>query len=464
MGKQVVDSVLVARYLLPMAPDETVVLENHAVVMDAGLILGVLPVDEADEMYEPRERIERLDHVVLPGLINAHTHTGMTLMRGRGDDQPLLEWLHETVWPIETAFASSPEFSEDGALLSVAEMLRGGITSFSDMYWFPEAAAKVALKSGMRAVIGMIIIGFPSAYATTPDDYIEKGHAVRDKYAHEPTLHFTYAPHAPYTVPDEVWEKLQMLSSTTGAQIHTHLHETKEECVASLSLQRDDPACHMSDHCIHPIANFDRMGLLTPNLVAAHMIHLTDDEIALCAARGVHVAHCASSNAKLASGFCPVHKLLAAGVNVALGTDSAASNNSLNMFGEMRMAALVAKNMAGDARVVPASTALKMATINAARALGISDVTGSLEIGKAADCIAVEVETHAGNTPLFNVHSALVYAGNREDVTDVFVNGEILVREKKLVKISQEDVLKRTAFWKAKIKELFPKPQKTASK
>lgn len=453
-----VDTVIQAGWVLPVCPDETVALENHAVVVRDGKILDILPTEEADTKYTAKEVLDRSSSIVMPGMINVHTHTGMTLMRGMADDLPLLKWLHEIIWPIEGAFASE-EFCEDGALLAAAEMIRGGVTCFSDMYWFPAAGARAAIRTGMRAIIGMILIEYPSGYAETVDDYISRGHEVLERYKDEPRLRFSYAPHAPYTVATQTWKKLKELSETRNIAIHTHLHETKDECVASGLLDRINPACHLSENECHPIEDFKRMGLLSPRLVAAHMVHLTDEEIALCAEKGVHIAHCPSSNSKLASGFCLVHKLLKAGVNIGLGTDSACSNNSLSLLDEMKLTALNTKNLAGDATVLPASMAIRMATINGARAFGIDDITGSLEVGKSADLISIDVQTHAGNSPIFDAHSAVVYAASREDVSDVMVDGKFLLKEKKYCTLDIADTLKRTKYWSTKIMEQFPKKQ-----
>lgn len=451
------DTVIHAGWVLPVCPDETVVLENHSVVVNEGTILDILPTEEAKSKYDGDLVLDRTSSVIMPGLINVHTHTGMTLMRGRADDLPLLKWLHEIVWPIEGAFASKEEFCEDGALLAAAEMIRGGVTCFSDMYWYPAAGARVALRTGMRAIIGMILIEYPSAYAQNVDEYIERGHEVYERYKDEPRLRFTYAPHAPYTVATAAWKRLKELSESRNIPVHTHLHETKAECIASGLLDRDNPACHLSENGCHPLEDFRRMDLLSPKLIAAHMVHLTDDEIELCAENGVHIAHCPSSNSKLASGFCPVHKLLKAGVNVGLGTDSACSNNSLSLLDEMKLTALNTKNLAGDPTILPASMAIRMATINGARAFGIDDVTGSLEVGKSADLISVDMHTHAGNSPIFDAHSAVVYASAREDVNDVMVEGKFLLQEGKYRTLDIEDTLKRMNYWRAKIMEQFPK-------
>ncbi|KAI0565332.1 TRZ/ATZ family protein [Gracilaria domingensis] len=436
-----VDTEIRAKWVLPIAPDENVALYQHSVIVSHGKILDILPSQEADEKYNPTERVERPNSIILPGLINAHTHSGMTVMRGRADDQPLLKWLHETVWPIEQAMACEEEFCEDGALLAAAEMIRGGVTCFSDMYFFPAAGVKAALRAGIRAVIGIVFLQFPSGHNAFQD---------------QPLIHFTYAPHAPYTVSSKTWIRLKDLSNEKGIPIHTHLHETIDECTASRVLDRTNPACHTSEEMCHPIEDFNRKGILDSNFIGAHMVHLTDSEIALCAEKGVHVAHCPTSNAKLASGFCPVHKLIKAGVNVAIGTDSACSNNSLDMLAEVKMAALLAKCVAGDPTLVPAPMALRMATINGARAFGLEEITGSLEIGKSADLICIDVETHAGNSPVYCPHSAVVYAASREDVTDVMVAGNFILREKLHCTLDLDDVLRRADYWKTRIIKDIP--------
>ena len=445
-----------AGWVLPVHPDPTVSLENHSILIKDDKILDILPTAAAADMYSPATFIDRTSSIVMPGLINAHTHTGMTLMRGRADDLPLLKWLHDVVWPIEGAFASKEEFCEDGAMLAAAEMIRGGITCFSDMYWYPAAAARVTVRTGMRAVIGMVLIEYPSAYAKGVDEYIAKGHDIMQQFQDEDRITFSYAPHAPYTVATETWKKLGELSQKNGVFIHTHLHETREECSASCALDRSHPACHLSENKCHPVEDFRRMGLLSSKLVAAHMVHMTDEEIQLCAEKGVNIAHCPSSNSKLASGFCPVHKFLKAGINVALGTDSACSNNSLSLLEEMKLTALNTKNLAGDATALPAYTAIQMATLNGAKAFGLEDVTGSLEVGKAADIISIDVHTHAGNSPMFDAHSAVVYAAAREDVNDVMVNGKFLLKEGKHCTVDIGDTLKRMRHWRSKIMEEFP--------
>lgn len=451
-----VDTIIDAGWIIPVTPDEKTVLKNHSIIITASKISHILPTSHVTSNFIPVQRLDRRTHVVMPGLINAHTHTGMTIMRGRADDQPLLKWLRETIWPLEEAYACKEEFCNDGALLAAAEMIRGGITCFSDMYFYPAQCAQVAVTTGLRAIIGIVLIKYPSRYACTPDDYLERGDQVRKQFSNHPNIHFTFAPHAPYSVSTESWIRLKKLSEQYDIPIHTHLHETKEECSASLLLDRSNPACHTSNQHCHPIQDFHEKGLLSSRLAAAHMVHLSDHEIALCAKYHVNILHCPTSNAKLASGFCPVHKLLDANVNVALGTDSACSNNTLDLFAEMKMAALTAKNVAGDATVLPAATAIRMATINGARAFGIHHVTGSLEVGKSADLICIHINTHAANTPVYDVHSAVVYASSRHDVNDVMVAGNFILKEKKYCTLDLSHVLRKTEYWANSIVKQFP--------
>lgn len=451
MGKVEVDTLILAGWVLPVAPDENISLKDHAVAVVDGKILDILPNAKAEERYTAIEFLDRKGSVVMPGLINAHIHTGMTFLRGRADDRPLLEWLQGTVWPLEAKFGVSEEHLEDAAMLAIAEMIRGGVTCYSDMYFFPGSSASAAVRTGIRAMIGLGLIGFPTPYAASIEEYITRGHEVLERFKNEHRIYFAYAPHAPYTVPTEGWLKMKKLQESSGFRIHTHLHETQDECSASLILDRENPACHQSENKCHPIEDFNRMGLLSAKLVAVHMVHLTDDEIQLIAEKGVNVVHCPTSNAKLASGFCRTPELIKAGVNIALGTDSSASNNSLDILSEMKMAALMAKNMSLDATVVPAPMAIRMGTINGARALGLDDVTGSLEVGKSADLICINVETHAGNSPMYSPHAAIVYAATREDVSDVMVDGKFLLQSKEYRTLDIKDILRRSKHWQSEI-------------
>lgn len=429
-----IDTLLEARWVIPVEPSG-VVFHDQAVAIDQGVIRAILPNTEARVQFAPRERIVLNRHAVIPGLINLHTHAAMSLMRGLADDLPLMEWLNSHIWPAEMRHVDS-DFVFDGARLACAEMLQGGVTCFNDMYLFPEATVKAVLAAGMRASIGMIAIDLPTAYASDPDDYLAKGLALRDDYKQHLLLSFCFAPHAPYTVSDKSLARILTYAEQLDVPIHIHLHETVDEISNSLK-----------SHGIRPLARLHKLGLLGPNLIAVHMIHLMDAEIELIAQQGCTVVHCPSSNLKLAAGLAPVASLVNAGVNVALGTDSAASNSRLKMLEEMRFAALLAKGQSGRAEVLPASQALQMATLNGARALGLGELIGSLVPGKAADITAVDFSS-LDLAPCYDPISHLVYAAGREHVSHVWVNGKMLLCDGELTTLDQEELLHRTEFWR----------------
>jgi 5-methylthioadenosine/S-adenosylhomocysteine deaminase len=409
------NTLILPRWVVPVEP-EGAVLERHAVAVRDGRIEALLPAESARQRFSQYRSIVLPDHALIPGLVNAHTHAAMSLMRGIADDMPLMRWLQEHIWPAEAKHVS-PRFVRDGTLLACAEMLRGGITCFNDMYFFPEAALEATLEAGMRAALGAIVIDFPSAYAADPDDYLRKGLALRDRYSDQPLLTFCLAPHAPYTVSDESFGKVAKLAAELDLPVHLHLHETAEETSRS-----------EHEHGARPIERLRRLGLLGPNLIAVHAVHLTDAEIALLARHRCSVVHCPSSNLKLASGFAPVADLLKAGVNVALGTDGAASNNRMDMFQEMRTAALLAKAVARDAEAMPAHAALRAATLGGAIALALESRIGSIAQGKEADLVAVRIDGPELR-PCYDVASHLVYAAGREHVSDVWVAGRQVLRE-----------------------------------
>ncbi|RKT46904.1 TRZ/ATZ family hydrolase [Thiocapsa rosea] len=404
-----------AQWVLPVDPRDRQ-LTDHAVAIADGRILAVLPSEEARSSIDAQRVIDLPGHLLIPGLINAHTHAAMVLMRGLADDLPLMTWLHEHIWPAEQRWVD-PAFVADGTRLAVLEMLRGGITCYNDMYFYPEVTAQVSAEAGMRAVIGMIVVDFPTGYAASADEYIAKGLALHEHYRDHPLIRVAFAPHSPYAVSDAPLQRVRALADELEVPIHIHLHETRDEILQSLR-----------DHGERPISRLNRLGLLGPGLVCVHMTQLEEDEIALLADTGAHVVHCPESNLKLASGFCPVAKLLEAGVNVAIGTDGAASNNDLNMLGEMRTTALLGKGVAGSASALPAATALRMATINGARALGLEDEIGSLEPGKSADLVALDLrDSHT--QPLYHPVSQLVYAASQQQVRQVWVRGRHLIRD-----------------------------------
>lgn len=435
---QAIDLLILPRWIVPIEPAGTV-LTDHALAVDAGRIVALLPVSEARSRYAPRETRKLDRHAVMPGLVNAHTHAAMTLLRGIADDLPLMDWLQNHIWPAEGQHVSHA-FCVDGVKLAAAEFIRGGVTCANDMYFFPDATAEAFTAAGMRSVVNLITLDFPTAWAANADEYLHKGLAVRDALKSNPLVITIFGPHAPYTVSDAPLRKIRTLANELGIGIHMHVHETAGE--VAMAVQQTGK---------RPWQRLKELELLGPDFVAVHMTQLTDAEIAEAAEFGVHVAHCPESNLKLASGFCPVDQLLKAGVNVALGTDGAASNNDLDLFGEMKTAALLAKAVAGDAQALPAHAALHMATLAGAKALMLDEQIGSLVPGKQADFIAVDLG--ALNTqPVYNVLSHLAYAVNSRQVTDVFVAGKPLLRDGLLTTLSHAEVLAKAQEWAGKIK------------
>jgi len=428
-----IDTLIKARWVAPVTAGHGV-LEHHAVAVRQGRILGVLPTAQAHAQYDAAEVLERPGHLLIPGLVNAHTHAAMALLRGLADDLPLMTWLQEHIWPAEQRWMSA-EFVEHGTELAMAEMLLGGTTTFNDMYFFPDVVARVAARAGMRACVGMILIKFPTVWAGDPAEYLRKGLELRDEYKSHPLVTTAFAPHAPYTVEDAQLLKVRSLADEFEVPVHTHVHETADEVTGSVN-----------DYGMRPLARLQKLGLVSPLLMAVHATQLEDDEIDMLAAAGSSVVHCPESNLKLASGFCPVAKLLAAGVNVCLGTDGAASNNDLDMIGEMRSAALLAKGLAGRADAVSAEQTLAMATIHGARALGLGDETGSIEAGKWADLCCVDL-ARPGSWPVYDPVAQLVYTATRDQVSDTWVAGRRLVTEGRLTRLDETAIMGRAATW-----------------
>ena len=437
---QSADLIIGARWVIPVEPRDTE-LANHAVVIKDGRIAAILPSERAPLAYPNTPVLTLQTHVLLPGLINLHAHAAMSLMRGLADDLPLMQWLNDHIWPAEAKHVS-PDFVYDGTLLACAEMLKGGVTCFNDMYFFPEQAARATLDAGMRAALGMICIEFPTRYAADAQDYLRKGLAARDRYRDEPLLSFCLAPHAPYTVSDRSFEQIVTYAAELEVPIHMHLHETEDEIRES-----------MTRFGVRPLERMHRLGVLGPGLIAVHAVHLMEQEIQVLAAHGASVAHCPSSNLKLASGLAPVAQFVDHGLNVGLGTDGAASNNRLDLFEEMRIAALLAKGASNRANTVPASTALHMATLGAARALGLDDSIGSIVPGKQADLIAVDLDTLA-LSPVYHPVSHLVYAASRHDVTHAWVAGRLVVDQGRFTTLDEGALRAKARAWQARIAEL----------
>lgn len=426
------DLVIHPRWVIPVEP-EGQVLENTSVVVNQGRIAALLDSDEARRI-EAGHSLELPQQVLLPGLVNAHGHAAMSLLRGYADDLPLMPWLEEHIWPAETRYVDAG-FVRDGVRLAIAGMLRSGTTTCSDMYFFPEQAAREYRAAGMRAQIAFPIFDFASAWGSGPDDYLARGLALIDEYRHADLQDVVFGPHAPYTVSEATLARVATLAAELDVGVHIHLHETAAEVLQAVERCGE-----------RPLDTLNRIGLLGPRTQCVHMTDLGDQDIALLAATGSHVVHCPHSNMKLASGTCPVSKLLAAGVNVALGTDGAASNNSLNLFLEMRSAALLGKLAARDPAALPAATVLTMATLGGARALGLDDRIGSLLPGKQADMIAVDLSGSA-TQPVYNPVSQLVYACSGGEVTHSWVAGRALLQDNDLTSIDEAAVRRRAAQW-----------------
>lgn len=435
---QYVDTIIEAGWVIPVEPSN-VALENHSLVIDHGRIVEIIPTDQLAGNFQATEHQCLPNHALTPGFINAHTHASMSLLRGLADDLPLMSWLQEHIWPAESKFVNE-DFVYTGTQLAIAEMLRCGTTCFNDMYFFPDQAARAASSAGIRATVGMILIDFPTAWAQDADEYLEKGMRLHDEYRNHPLINTALAPHAPYTVSDEPLQRAATYAEELDIPIHMHIHETDDEVSGELSKS-----------ALRPLARLNKLGLLSPRLMAVHMTQLNDDEIALVAQHGVNVVHCPESNLKLASGFCPLSKLKQAGINLALGTDGAASNNDLDMLSEMRSAAQLAKAVACDAAALPAHEVLEMATLGGARALGIDDQVGSLEVGKAADITAIDLG-QLESQPVYHPISQIIYTASRHQVTDVWVAGKQLLKSRQLTTLDSQALISEAQQWRDKIK------------
>jgi 5-methylthioadenosine/S-adenosylhomocysteine deaminase len=431
------DLLIEAGFVVPVEP-HGVVLEDHAVAVQGGRIVALLPTAEARRRFAAAETVSRPDAALVPGLVNAHTHNPMTLLRGVADDLPLKVWLQQHIWPIEGAVIS-PGFVEDGVTLAIAELLRGGVTCVNENYFFPDVQAATYRRHGFRARIGLPVIDFPTAWASSDDEYFDKAGAVHDQWRDDALVATAFAPHAPYTVNDANFERIRMLADQLDLPVHLHLHETAQEVAQSVD-----------EHGQRPIARLDRLGLVNDRLIAVHMTQLTEAEIHLCAERGVSVVHCPESNLKLASGFCPACALERAGVTLAIGTDGVASNNDLDMFGETRTAALLAKAVADDAAALDAFTALRAATLGGAKAIGFDHLVGSIEPGKQADLACVDLSA-LETQPLHHVVSQLVYATGRQQVSDVWIAGRARLRERVLVDMDVARIVANARQWRERI-------------
>lgn len=439
---QTVDTIIDARWVIPVDEYDSI-FDNHAVVINNGIIADLGRTSVIDAQYRGTSRVTLKHHALLPGFVNAHTHAAMALLRGFGEDVPLSVWLNEHIWPTEAKFMS-PQFVEDGTKLAIAEMVRSGTTCFADMYFFPDRVGEIAERLKMRACMGMIVIDFPSPWASSPAEYLSKGMDLHDQFAGSDLISTAWAPHSPYTVSGDTLKEVARLADEMSTPIHMHVNETAEEVKNSI-IELD----------ASPIERLGEFGLIQSKLMAVHATALTDQEIERFANTGVSVVHCPKSNMKLASGICRVADLLGEDVNVAIGTDGAASNNSLNMIEEMRFASLLAKVTCRDATVVNSCQAIRMATINGARALGIDNLTGSLEIGKFADLCAINL-SELEVSPVYNCMTQIVHSASRNMVTDVWVGGNQLLKNQKLTELDEDEIGELAESWQQKIQKSSP--------
>lgn len=434
--KAPLDLLLFPTWIVPVEP-AGVVLRDHGLGIRDGRIALLAP--RAEALRHPATETRELPGMLLsPGLINAHGHAAMSLFRGLADDLALMTWLQEHIWPAEAKWVGE-DFVRDGTELAIAEQLKGGITCFSDMYFFPQVACEVVHKAGVRAQISVPVLDFPVPGARDADEAIRQGLALRDDLKHHPRIKVAFGPHAPYTVSDDKLEIILMLAEELDAGIHMHVHETAFEVQQAVE-----------KHGERPLARLHRLGLLGPRFQAVHMTQVNDEDLAMLVETNSSVVHCPESNLKLASGFCPVERLWQAGVNVAIGTDGAASNNDLDLLGETRTAALLAKAVAGQATALDAHRALRMATLNGARALGMEQETGSLELGKSADLTAFDLSGLA-QQPVYEPVSQIIYASGRDCVRHVWVGGKQLLDDGKLTRLDEERLIAAAGDWGRRI-------------
>ncbi len=422
-----VDTVIHARWVIPVDSSNSV-LENHSIAIAKGQIQAILPNSDAKSQFINAKHVNLPTHAVTPGFVNSHTHAAMSLFRGVAEDLELNNWLQNYIWPLEGKWVS-PDFVRSGTKLAFAEMIKSGTTCINDMYMFPDAVGEVARETGMRASLGMIVLEFPTAWAQMASEYIDKGIELYNMFKDDNLVSTVLAPHAPYTVANNTFDTIAMLSQQYNLPIHMHVHETAEEVSNSIN-----------EHGVRPIERLNKLGLVNSRLIAVHATQLIDEEIALLAQAKSSVSHCPKSNLKLASGICPISKLLRNNVNVALGTDSAASNNSLNMLEEMRIASLLAKGSSLDATVASVQEVLRMATINGAKCLGLESSIGSLEVGKNADVAAINLDS-LSSVPIYDPVAQIVHSATRNQISDVWIGGNRVLDNHALTSIDESECI-----------------------
>lgn len=437
-----VDTLVTARWVIPVEPDERV-LGQHAVAIRGGRIVAVLPAEEARARFDAAEILDRPHHVLMPGLVNAHTHAAMVLLRGRAENLLLGPWLRSAIWPLERRWVD-PEYVRDGTELAIAEMLRGGVTCFSDDHLWPEVVAQASAELHMRASVGLVVTEAASSWATTADEYIDRGMQLRDQYKGDPLIATHFAPHAPYSVSDATLARVRRLADELDLPVAIHLHETAWE--VEQSVQKTGR---------RPLARLVALGLASPQLVAVHLTQADEQDLDTLAEAGAGVVHCPESNLKLGNGVCPLPRLLGRGIRVALGTDGAASNNDLDVLGEARAAGLLASGVSASPGTVVASDLLRMATLEGARVLGLGETTGSLVPGKWADLCCLDLR-QPRSWPVHDVAASVVYAASSQQVTDTWVAGRRLLADRALIYLDEDDVLARAAAWRDRLDATTP--------
>ena len=440
LNKKNVSTIISAPWIYTSNIDSEL-LFNYSLIIKDDKIVDLVSQDKVFDEYEADNTYELADHILIPGLINTHTHAAMNIFKGFADDLPLQEWLNDHIWPAEKKFVDA-SFVKDGSVLALSEMIKAGVTTFNDMYFFPDATAEAARELGIRANIGLVVLDFPTNYASDPEDYLLKGFEFRDKWRNDELITTSIAPHAPYSVSDEAFRLVNTYSEELGLNIHLHLHETEWEVADSIKT-----------YGVTPIQRLNNLGIISPSLLAAHCVHLNDQDTAILTKGKVSIAHNPSSNMKLGSGIADVAKMLRQNLNVSLGTDSSASNNRLDIMEEMRLAALLIKGTTKSPELLPASQAIKMATINGAKALGLDLVVGSIEKNKKADLVAIDLSS-IENQPIYNPLSTLVYSSSKSDVNYVWIDGEIKLKEKKLVGLDEEYIKQLAKKWQKKLKTI----------
>lgn len=430
------DLLLLPTWLVPIEP-AGVVLKDYALGIRDGKIALLAPRAEALQ-YPAHEHMELPETLLTPGLVNAHGHAAMSLFRGLADDLPLMDWLTQHIWPAEGQWVSE-DFVRDGTYLAIAEQIKGGVSCFSDMYFYPHIASQCVHEAGIRAQISIPILDFPIPGAATAEDALNQGLQLHSDLRYHPRISVAFGPHAPYTVSDDKLETIRQLADERDMAIQMHVHETAHEVNEALHRHQE-----------RPLARLARLNLLGPRFQAVHMTQISDDDLALLLKHDCQIIHCPESNLKLASGFCPVHRLWEAGINVAIGTDGAASNNDLDVLGETRTAALLAKAVSGSATALSAHQALRMATLNGARALGLEHQLGSLELGKQADLAAFDLSGLA-QQPVYDPVSQLIYASSRHQARYLWVAGKALLADYQLTGFDEQQLIATAKHWGQKI-------------